>query len=221
MYGLARTVNYHDAAMGHANIGTKAQQAHRDFNELDENGQQKPIQFIYCAKRGAEPQPTVFVTADEVIDQMAAARNSANQKHARVEIIRQLSDLTIRAKSGANRPFLIKNEHYRPRSGAPEHFIFSNGRFLSDDFLSDNEARIVAGDAEVGREFMHAANQCVFNFAETSEATTRDNTLVMWNDALVLHARGPVKTKNPQSGRAIEIVMTETPTAPGGDHFAA
>jgi hypothetical protein len=228
MYGLAALIDHHSISSIIKLNFSEMQAVHQDALYRDLAPEKlKPIQFIYCAHRGKEPQPTVFVTADEIIDRMAVEVKNTDFATARAEIIEKLERVCVKSSDQKIHPFLLRNPAYNPSDSvlkeakAPEFSVFNNGGELNDELTRIGVPAIDAENQAYYKKYAKMAERCTREFAAVSEASTKDNTLVLWHDLLTHHARGPVLTGQSQEGRKAEALTATIPTATNNLEFAA
>lgn len=95
-------------------------------------------------------------------------------------------------------PLLVRNPHYKAGNGAPEFFLqkFDYILLAPPSILAGSRQQLKDNIADILDELCH-------NEAPHSEASTEANTMTLYNDAAVLHARGPSKDGARPYGRRL------------------
>lgn len=159
----------------------------------------KMIRCLHCKTPGSKPDPTVFITADEVIHGMACERAglapetsavpqaSAKEYHAaRDSVIAELQrvhawtiDPYDDQAPSERQAFLQRNPNYDPTNGAPEFFVCS----------TPYDRKLMAEPQEPHAAFYAMSERLRSHWRAHSDASVKANTAVIWNDAGVLHDR--------------------------------
>lgn len=179
-------------------FNTVGQRFHRDGVSGLEDLMRKSVPTLYCKTAGAPLQPTVFATADEIIDKMASQLAGVND--ARQQVIDRLSKLRFATRhSPEPQPLLEKNPRYEPGSGAPEYFFATR----LDKIFRDDETNVETQDQEVLELLKTSIDTLSRELSATSTASTKDNTLTFFNNPLVQHAGGHLQAVGEQQGREV------------------
>lgn len=208
MYGLGvleGSINFGDKK----NVNNKDDSAvypHRDtvhYPHILEN--QKLGQYLYCEDAGSNPQPTVFITADDIINHMARQNKDEEYETARSDIIEKLKNMLVKTVHGYL-PFLSCNPSYDPNhpNQAPEFLAFTEDRRLRDmDSINPPELR------SLYLSFAEAAEELAEIETPLAIASTKSHSLAMWNDLLTFHMRGKTRDGLDESDRQVEIFETQ------------
>lgn len=167
----------------------------------------KMVRGLFCKTQGSQPQPTIFLTADEVIHAMCCEgmglplTSSVKKMHylQQVEyaarhdaIVKQLSATRVKTENIENmntelHPFLQRNPNYAPLQGAPKFFVC--GPLFNHD--------IDVYDAKsVYEQFKNVSEKLRENARRQSSASRKANTVVIWNEAAVQHDCGGAITED-------------------------
>lgn len=169
------------------------QPIHRDSN-YDGHARNKPLQFVYCRTAGAHRQPTNFVSADEVLQKLAEKTGESVESLAERLEATQVYHITR-----PSHPFLIKNPHPDPQEGAVQYIDLGDAPAQWPHQRSSNSALIKA--------YRAAADACAMEQNDMATGSTEPHTLLMWNENMVLHARGRAAGKA-QSNRELLVDKT-------------
>ena len=184
-------------------IEVRPNQAHHDVG-LHQDAPYSPnsrkiIRTLVVKDPGTRPDPTIFITADEVLHAMACeqigltsttlpadippneARQHAEALSALVERYRSIRVHTenIYQDHGEEHAFLQQNTHYTPGSNAPQFFLCTKRH---------NE-RHLSSDSAATTAFYAMAEQLRDRAAKESSASMHPHSMVIWNDMGVLHDR--------------------------------
>lgn len=183
--------------------------AHRDLPKNARINQLKTIQSLYCKSPGAIAQPTVFVSIDEALD-LLAKNEGGNFTEARQRWVERLS--AIRIKDYNNEIFRLitpnsaaqYGDTASSRTDTPKHILYTHGRLVNniDDLAEANPEKRAQQQEDYGK-FSDALNSLIHENAAAATGSRKANTMLLWNDALVLHDRGPQLAKGAQKNRKL------------------
>ncbi len=180
-----------------------AQTPHNDKSYPGITPGRRSIVAMHCVDPGTVAQPTVFVTADEVIDLWA--KRLIAQGHdaadARATVIDVLSHTFCR-EGHEHFPLLARNPNYAVGCAAPEFILLSN---QTDDVMNHllpvSPSPLAADRLEMKNNLKAVLDEACAAAAPTSQASTKANTMTLYNDALILHGRGPSRNGRSSQGR--------------------
>lgn len=159
----------------------------------------KMLRSLLCTRVGSTPDPTLFLTADEVIHAIACERVGlaidiehipSNQQAsfiaARDAVIAELKSVHAWTHDPFDnqadpeyQPFLQENPNYMPNTGAPEFFICATA----------HDRKLMATPQGPHAAFYAMTERLRELCRADGIASIRENTAVIWNDAGVLHDR--------------------------------
>lgn len=170
---------------------------HHDYH-YNPRATRKSLGMLYYIDAGTRPQPTVFVSADDVIEAWATRRqqqHGGSHQAQREAVIGMLSqpDNPVGAQ-----PALARNPNYTPACGAPEYIL--TGTFTQPHaYGGENKP------TEKLTEFDDILYELVHAESKRSTVGTESNTLVLFNQGMCLHGAGYPDQPALQSGRVVQI----------------
>lgn len=170
---------------------SKPQMLHMDETFCDSTEKSNPL--LYCANPGSVRQPTVFITADELIERIARSRNEAHAAHATSEAV--AAELKA-CKTSQGHPLLADNPHYEADSGSIRYM-------LTAQICHILQPKSLLAPEPLRMEIAAAEQELRLQYSPHAITGTKANTLVIYNDAAVMHARGYPASKETQVGRHI------------------
>lgn len=166
---------------------------HQDSPYVPDAGH-KMIRMLYVKTPGARPDPTIFITADEVIEALTChklglpltspeAAHNAAYAATRQTIVDALMQVHVFASPIMDdhlemQPFLQRNPH-AGAAGSAEFFICATRH--NERHMNTNE--------DVMREFYAMAETLREHAQQQSTASMHPHSAVFWNDSGVLHDR--------------------------------
>lgn len=164
---------------------TGVQKLHQDSSLNATCAPCKNLVLLYCEKAGEIKQPTVIATADELIDHWAnhLVTRGHTFDEARTSVIERLKSIECDFMLGHIYPLLMENPNYREGSPAP-HYFFSLDPSKIHQFSRSATGRYMQ------RELTTQLNSLRNQLTVDAVASTEDNSVTLFNDPLIVHARG-------------------------------
>ena len=223
--GLMRHIATAKFYIAKTSSGTVPQKPHRDISGLLSMKQEKAIQSLYCKSAGSVAQPTLFTNIDEALD-LLAKNEGGDIEAAHTRWIERLSSIGIEGLGDGTHPLLSPNpglafyDKTLPDGRPPGYFIYSRGSEVEDvDFIDEPDPVKRKQKESDYRTFADALETAMNQNASTAPGSLQANTMLLWNDVLVLHGRGPLLGEGQQQNRQIEPVEATHvphPTDPDG-----
>lgn len=180
---------------------------HQDAGEFTEK---KTLRGLYCEQPGTPISPTIFASAEEILQAMEQDKKVVEQFGNLDALRAKAEQILVATEDTEPHPLLTNNPRWCEGAEAPPMILH----------LPDVENMTVSGTncaSEFLAAFKKAAESLRDKLSEEGIVNTKADSMVLWNDRFVLHDRGNDRGRKTIQGSRVVFSQFAVPDYVGSE----